>query len=329
MLKQLRQDLLGKDSYRGISLTYAWLANQFGHFSLGFIPALLLLTAFDYYFPNWNNRVLFSALIAGGIWFCFEFFNIVWQFRQSTKKGGSIKPDYANVIEDTTVDVLFFFLGSFSYAAIVDEKTYFTWIACALLLVLIFFGVKWYRIKVYQQYANLPFQKRLSQLETIFSEAQLETIKRFNNANELGIHLLIFGAYEKGKTSLGVALANEKAIKNHMAYYTTAIKLYSLFELDNEEDKYPWNWRQSEYTVVDDINPDANQNLVLIDAKVFFQILSSGPKGEINLQTLLNKSFIWVHGANSELAISKANSWKEELIMAGVAENKIFTIILS
>ncbi len=45
ILKQLKADLIGKDSYRGVTLTYAWLANQFGHISLGFIPTFLV-----YYF---------------------------------------------------------------------------------------------------------------------------------------------------------------------------------------------------------------------------------------------------------------------------------------
>ena len=31
--EQWKEDLIGKDAYRGTSLTYAFLANQFGHFS--------------------------------------------------------------------------------------------------------------------------------------------------------------------------------------------------------------------------------------------------------------------------------------------------------
>ncbi len=42
VLKQLKDDLIGKDSYRGVTLTYTWLANQFGHFSLGFIPTCFI-----------------------------------------------------------------------------------------------------------------------------------------------------------------------------------------------------------------------------------------------------------------------------------------------
>jgi len=41
ILRKLKADLIGKDSYRGIMFTYALLANQLGHFALGFIPTLL------------------------------------------------------------------------------------------------------------------------------------------------------------------------------------------------------------------------------------------------------------------------------------------------
>ncbi len=30
VLHQLKKDFIGKDSYRGVTLTYSWLANQFG-----------------------------------------------------------------------------------------------------------------------------------------------------------------------------------------------------------------------------------------------------------------------------------------------------------
>lgn len=42
VLQQLKADLIGKDSYRGVTLTYSWLPNQFGHISLGFIPTVIL-----------------------------------------------------------------------------------------------------------------------------------------------------------------------------------------------------------------------------------------------------------------------------------------------
>ena len=43
ILKQLKDDAIGKDAHRGITLTYAWMANQFGHISLGFIPSYCII----------------------------------------------------------------------------------------------------------------------------------------------------------------------------------------------------------------------------------------------------------------------------------------------
>jgi hypothetical protein len=40
--KVLHADLIGKDSHRGITLTYGWFANQVGHFALGFVPSYFL-----------------------------------------------------------------------------------------------------------------------------------------------------------------------------------------------------------------------------------------------------------------------------------------------
>jgi hypothetical protein len=55
ILQQLKAALVAKDSYRDVPLTYAWLARQFGHISLGFITAFLV-----YYF--FNITALKSAL---------------------------------------------------------------------------------------------------------------------------------------------------------------------------------------------------------------------------------------------------------------------------
>ena len=70
ILQQLKADLIGKDSYRGVTLTYAWLANQFGHISLGFIPTFLV-----YYFLN--IEAFKAALYVAAFWFLFELYNFL------------------------------------------------------------------------------------------------------------------------------------------------------------------------------------------------------------------------------------------------------------
>ena len=67
IISTLHADLIGKDSHRGITLTYGWLANQIGHYALGFIPtSLLFLNGFS---------LLNSMLYVGFFWLAFEIYN--------------------------------------------------------------------------------------------------------------------------------------------------------------------------------------------------------------------------------------------------------------
>ena len=73
---QLKADLIGKDSYRGVTLTYTWLANQFGHISLGFIPTFILYIVLSRYYNN-DTASLRAAVFISAAWFIFETFNFL------------------------------------------------------------------------------------------------------------------------------------------------------------------------------------------------------------------------------------------------------------
>ncbi|MGH2647629.1 MAG: hypothetical protein ACRDE8_08685, partial [Ginsengibacter sp.] len=73
---QLKADLIGKDSYRGVTLTYTWLANQFGHISLGFIPTFILYIVLSKYYSEEPASFLAAALISAA-WLIFETFNFL------------------------------------------------------------------------------------------------------------------------------------------------------------------------------------------------------------------------------------------------------------
>lgn len=70
ILQQLKADLIGKDSYRGITLTYAWLANQFSHIALGFIPSFLLFFFF-------NFDAILASIYVSLFWLGFEILNFL------------------------------------------------------------------------------------------------------------------------------------------------------------------------------------------------------------------------------------------------------------
>ena len=73
---QLKADLIGKDSYRGVTLTYTWLANQFGHISLGFIPTFILYIILSKYYDN-VDASFWAAVFISAAWFIFETFNFL------------------------------------------------------------------------------------------------------------------------------------------------------------------------------------------------------------------------------------------------------------
>ena len=74
MWAQLKADLIGKDSHRGITLTYAWLANQFGHFGIGYILTVIIYFGFKSYF---EKPILTAPLIVVGVVIAFELYNFL------------------------------------------------------------------------------------------------------------------------------------------------------------------------------------------------------------------------------------------------------------
>lgn len=76
IFSQLKADLIGKDSYRGVTLSYSWLANQLGHFSLAFFPTIWV---HDAYTQIWHCKHpgLWAAITIAGFWFLFECYNFL------------------------------------------------------------------------------------------------------------------------------------------------------------------------------------------------------------------------------------------------------------
>ena len=76
ILGQLKRDLIGKDSHRGVTLTYSWLANQFGHFSLGFIPTFILFLIIQTP-ESIQQSAAWAAIYVTAFWLLFETYNFL------------------------------------------------------------------------------------------------------------------------------------------------------------------------------------------------------------------------------------------------------------
>jgi hypothetical protein len=127
VFKQLKADLIGKDSYRGVTLTYSWLANQFGHIAFGFIGTTIAFFLYKKTNGTEQSGIKAASTIAI-IWICFELYNFLGPLLLNKKTNSKLlyvsgpkyqfQPAWANIAFDTFTDMCFFALGSFLCALV-------------------------------------------------------------------------------------------------------------------------------------------------------------------------------------------------------------------
>jgi hypothetical protein len=342
VLRQLKADLIGKDSYRGVTLTYSWMANQFGHFSLGFIPTLIVHTILVKK-PWITNPELYAALGVSAMWLLFELYNflgplLLKQIHKSsslTTKGVkyTFKPSWGNIAFDTFTDLCFFWLGAFSAARLLGDHFIVPYVLIALLLMSVYPVYYWFLTKMYLQTALYPYQFRLSQWDYDISDDNRKIVEGFVNSSSTGKHLFIYGQRNSGKTGISIGMATEMSIKHHTCSYTTAMKLYNLFEPDKgalSTNNALWTWANSSVLVIDDINPCYPQNLQkeLITPDEFLQFLDTfSAQNDVNRTIIKNKNVIWVLGG--ECSDDMHGKWREMLLKIGVKSKDLKSITLS
>ncbi|WP_207425236.1 ATP-binding protein [Pedobacter sp. SYSU D00535] len=331
ILWQLKADLIGKDSHRGITLTYAWLANQFGHFSLGFIPTLgvyhLLLER-----PTVTSPDIRASVSIAVFWLVFELINfLVPLILSKLRKEHTFPPAWANIAFDTFTDLCFFWMGTVVAVLFISFSVGKISVLLVLLLFLAWPSYHWFLTKLYLQGARYPFQLRLSQVRLPMSNGNKKLVFDYLNSQEEGKHLLIYGGRQSGKTSLSVALATELSIRHHTVFYTTAMKLFSLFAesgLAESRQDILWTWREASLLIIDDINPGWPVPRSLITADGFRQLIDlSEELSEVNRQVLKEKNVIWVIGAEAGNR-SHSSSWEKMLLGIGIPATKISTVYL-
>jgi hypothetical protein len=323
IISTLHADLIGKDSHRGITLTYGWLANQIGHYALGFIPtSLLFLNGFS---------LLNSMLYVGFFWLAFEIYNALSPLYKKEYKGnGTFKPHWSNLTFDTFTDLCFFWAGSatFYFCASTDKQGIWFFVGA---LVLLFFSIRfWFLTKLYQQNAFFPYQFRLSQWNGKIDDEAAETIRNFIKSKGSQHHHFIFmGAGKSGKTTVSVGIGNELAIRHKRSTYTTFSKwissLNSTTEMIEDSSRSIWTWLNSDFLIVDDINPGspaAANKYLSSDAELFINNIFH----QRNIDALKGKSVAWVVGQCAPT--DSAHKWKNMLINFGIAEENIHIIAL-
>ena len=251
VLAQIKADLIGKDSYRGVTLTYTWLANQFGHISLGFIPTLILFQLLKRH-GSIAESAFWSPIIISATWLLFETYNFLGPLLSKSRSHSKVlfikgseyifQPAWGNVAFDTITDLLFFWFGALMASVLLFHSRVYMLVITAIALLLIYPSSYWYLTKMYLQIPEYPFQFRLSQWDVEpINKADITNIRHFLINKRGGRHLLIFGTQSSGKTSLGVGIATELSIKHRTCVYLTATKLYSLFFDPDIKPEQLWN----------------------------------------------------------------------------------------
>lgn len=325
VLSTIHADLIGKDSHRGITLTYGWFANQVGHFALGFIPVSLM-----YLF---GCDLLNSLFIVCGFWLLFEIYNASSPLYKKEYKGnGSFKPHWSNLIFDTFTDLCFFWVGSLTFYFCASTNLDGIWIGLFIVgLIGLFFPIRfWFLTKLYQQNAFFPYQFRLSQWNGFIRPNDIQLIKKFLKEKEEGRHFVVFGIKKSGKTTLTVGMANELSIRHNKSAYTTFSKWVSLIQDSDSElnrgNRSLWTWLDSDFLLIDDINPGDPCEANKFSASDVRDIIESSSYSVRNKEALLGKNVAWVVGqcGNSETP----ENWKEMLIQLGVSPEKVSMIYL-
>ncbi|HAI82848.1 MAG TPA: ATP-binding protein [Chitinophagaceae bacterium] len=310
LLQQIKADLIGKDAHRGVTLTYAWLANQFGHFALGFIPTFILNRIFIY--CKVQHPASWAATIIYAFWLLFEIYNLLAPIllKKSTGKlklnrtgKYTFKPAWKHIFFDTSTDIVFFWIGTTACLALLNNYTNSFWILLllvTLLLLVAYPSVYWYRNKLYLQVAQFPFQLRLSQWHFPIAPEHKHTVNQFLQRTTKGNVLLVFGHANSGRTSLAVAIATELAIQEQLAHYTTYIKWQErINQAENVATSTLQQWRNANVLVVDDINADTTYQPTLHTAQSFYEILQRSMYAEQNKLALQQCNSIWVIGTTN------------------------------
>jgi len=329
LLKQAKADLWAKEVQTGYTVTYAWMANQLGHFALGFIPVYFLIwLALASGLVHWLSDQFgkeslrwFQFLIPVGwlLWFINKERGDVHEAIADARKDDVFPMDAGDVRRDAYTAVYFFAAGIAVACADLaapwhdDHRWYWLPIVVfvAQFLIGMFPAYYWLSRKKCFQQADLPYIFRLANFPPkIASPPTSESVPallEFTSLQGKWKHLLICGPLQSGKTSLASAIGTEHTFRLGRARYLDFLDFLQFADLDHDPLASPnqplWPWQQSNILILDNLDPGFQDDNILSRAEIVKQI--SRMK---SLDQLRARRTVWLVGSEG-----RAEFWRAEL----------------
>lgn len=252
--RQVRYDLFEtKDVQDTPTYSYAWIADQGGHFSLGFLPTYLFVWVVAVAGP-WlgfeatRETNIWIAVGVFCIWVVKELNDLRLAWRNARRSQSDFKFNFYELLLNIGTAWLFFAMGS-AVAALSFWKLEWALLSLVLVaLITVRVSYWWLRRKITFQQANLPYLYRLATFPNNIpkdpkvgmglDEARAFILKMIEPGGpvpgpECSGHLILSGVPDAGKSTLAVAVGTEFVFKLGLCRYLSMVKLLQ-FASDRE-----------------------------------------------------------------------------------------------
>jgi len=329
LLKQAKADLWAKEVQTGYTVTYAWMANQLGHFALGFIPVYFLLwLALASGLAEWLRPILgeqglrwsqFLIPAAWLLWFINKERGDVQEAIADARKDNVFPMDAGDVRRDAYTAVYFFAAGlavaCADLAARLHKDPAWYWLPVVVFLAQFLVGLfpayYWLSRKKCFQQADLPYIFRLANFPPKISSPPVSesvpALLEFTSMQGKWKHLLICGPLQSGKTTLASAIGTEHTFRMGRARYLGVFDFLQFADFDHDPLASPnqplWPWQQSNILILDDLDPGFPDDNILSRAEIVKQISKMK-----SLNQLRSCRTVWLVGNEAHLEF-----WRTEL----------------
>ena len=310
VLQQVWADWTDKEVQAGYTYTYIWMANQLGHFTLGFLPTYLVSWGILWISGRGIEDVYckyllwFPLLLAVG-WAAKE----IWDVARAVKSasGHAFPVDRADLWMDAGTAVFFFWCGIVTATVGLRYPAFgLASFAVVLVLAVALPARYWLPRKLCFQRARLPYLARLADFTSRFGAAPPRlgppAIVQFLAAAKQGTraaptHLLVFGALGTGRTSLAVGIGTEHSFEIRRTRYLTWTKFLEIAVHDPTPDRQDgaaaWPWMDADILILDDMvdQSDPSPPALLAEKE---RELSSLP--DAARKALASRRAVWVFG---------------------------------